>query len=186
MTLLAVETDNLAKVEDACKCVVLARPTFPEVLARYQDAIYCYALHLTRNRVAADEVYQDTVLKAYHEFDQLDGSANHRAWLYQIATNAFLSNRRQRSKEGSLVEHSTEFVPTETRAACCEACSLLQEVQAAMERLPTKQRIALIQRKYHDLSYTEIAASLGCSEATARTSVYQALRTLGNMFGERL
>jgi DNA-directed RNA polymerase specialized sigma24 family protein len=55
-----------------------------------------------------------------------------------------------------------------------------------MERLPLPQHIALIQRMYHGLSYTEIAASLRCSEATARTSAYQALRTLGTMFGEQL
>jgi RNA polymerase sigma-70 factor (ECF subfamily) len=186
MTLLAVETDNLAKVEDACKCVVSARPTFPEVLAHYQDVIYRYALHLTGNRVAADEVYQETVLTAYHEFDRLDGSANHRAWLYRIATDVFLSNRRQRSEEGARVEERTEFVPAATVAARGDACSLVQEVQVAMERLPLKQRIALIQRKYHDFSYTEIAASLRCSEAIARTSAYQALRTLRTMFEERL
>jgi hypothetical protein len=87
-----------ASVVDAGRCVGSARPTFDSVLMHYQDAIYRYALHLTGNRVAADSMYQKTVNTAYHEFDRLDGSANHRAWLYGIATNAFL---RQRSKGGS-------------------------------------------------------------------------------------
>jgi RNA polymerase sigma factor (sigma-70 family) len=162
-----------------------ASPTFDEVLARYQDAIYRYAFHLTRNRVAADEVYQETVLKAYREFDRLAESASHRPWLYRIATNAFLNNRHQRSNEGSIVEASTEFVPPKT-AVRLEAADLLAEVAALVANLPVRQRLALIQRMYHDLSYTEIAASLHCSEVTARTSVHQALRTLREHFGERL
>src|SRR5215217_7331907 len=113
-------------VKAAHGCGGSARPTFDEVLARYQNAIYRYALHLTRNPLAADEVYQETVLKAYREFDRLDKSANHRAWLYQIATNAFLSNRHQRSNEGSIVEESTELVPPKT-AVRLETADLLAE-----------------------------------------------------------
>jgi DNA-directed RNA polymerase specialized sigma24 family protein len=67
-----------------------------------------------------------------------------------------------------------------------EAPGLLAEVAAFLANLPVRQRLALIQRMYHDLSYTEIAASLRCSEVGARTSVHQALRTLGDHFGERL
>jgi RNA polymerase sigma-70 factor (ECF subfamily) len=177
---------SLIWAEEADGGAVAAPPTFNEVLARYQDAIYHYALHLTGNRVAADEVYQETILTAYHEFDRLDGNANHRAWLYQIATNAFFRNRRRRSKEGSLVQASTEPLPTASDAVQPEAAALLAEVAAFLGNLPPKPRLALIQRTYHDLSYAEIAAILRCSEATARTWIYQALRTLRDHCGERL
>jgi RNA polymerase sigma-70 factor (ECF subfamily) len=174
-----------APVQAAHGCVVSAGPTCDEVLSRNQVAIYRYAIHLTRNRAAADELYKETVLTAYRGFDRLDRSANHRAWLYRIATNAF-RNRGQGSKEDSLVEESAEIVPAATGAARCEARALFQEVEAFVARLPLEQRIALIQRKFHDLSYTEIAASLRCSEATARSWVHQALRALRDHFGERL
>jgi RNA polymerase sigma-70 factor (ECF subfamily) len=160
------------------------RHTFDEVLTRYRDAIYRYALHLTGNRVAADELYQKTVFKAHDEFHRLDGSANHCAWLYRIATNAFLSSHRRRSKEDSLMQESVEL--GRATAVQPEAPGLLAEVAAFLANLPVRQRLALIQRMYHDLSYTEIAASLRCSEVGARTSVHQALRTLGDHFGERL
>ena len=71
--------------------------TFDETLARYGAEIYRFALHLTRNRPDADDLYQETALKAYRAWDRLPCDANHRAWLYRIATNAILSNRRQRS-----------------------------------------------------------------------------------------
>jgi RNA polymerase sigma-70 factor (ECF subfamily) len=177
---------SLIWAEEADSGAVAAPPTFNEVLARYQDAIYHYALHLTRNRVAADEVYQETVLTAYRKFDQLDGRANHCAWLYQIATNTFFRNRRRRSKEGSLVQASTESLQTASHAVQPEASALLREIEAFVANLPVRQRLALIQRIYHGLSYAEIATILGCSETTARTWVYQALRTLRDHCGERL
>lgn len=163
-------------------------PTFDEVLTRYQTEIYRYAAHLTRNHVDADDLYQETVLKAYRAFDRLDGLANHRAWLYRIATNAFLSDRRKRGREGLLDEEAVGAIPAAPTddAARLDAQALLREVDAFVESLPLKQRVALVQRKYHDLSYGEIAQNLRCSEAAARASVHEALRKLRERFGDRM
>ena len=105
-------------------------PTFDDVLARYQDEIYRYAAHLTRNRADADDLYQETLLRAYRAFGRLDGAANHRAWLYRIATNSFLSDRRKRSREhaldGSEVRSpppGTTTPPASTPATCCRRWS---------------------------------------------------------------
>ena len=163
-------------------------PSFDDVLTRYQGEIYRFAAHLTRNRADADDLYQETVLKAYRAFDRLDGAANHRAWLYRIATNAFLSDRRKRGREGSLDGTSAETIPAAAtdHAARLDARDLLREVDAFVAALPLKQRVALVQRKYHDLSYAEIAANLRCSEEAARASVHEALRKLRDRFGDRL
>ncbi len=163
-------------------------PSFDDVLARYQAEIYRFASRLTRNRADADDLYQETLLKAYRAFDRLDGAANHRAWLYRIATNAFLSDRRKRGREGPLEEERALAVPAAPtdHAARLDARDLLDEVEEFVAALPVKQRLALIQRKYHDLSYGEIAANLRCSEAAARASVHEALRKLRDRFGDRL
>ena len=76
--------------------------TFDETLARYGAEIYRFALHLTRNRPDADDLYQETALKAYRAWDRLPCDANHRAWLYRIATNTFLSEKRKTSRLRSL------------------------------------------------------------------------------------
>jgi RNA polymerase sigma-70 factor (ECF subfamily) len=164
------------------------RPSrFDEVLARYQDELYRFAAHLTRNRADADDLYQETLLKAYRAFGRLDGGANHRAWLYKIATNAFLSDRRKRGREGQLDGGQAEAIPAAAadQAARLDARDLLREVEAFVDGLPLKQRVALVQRKYHDLSYAEIAANLRCSEAAARANVHEALRKLRERFGDR-
>lgn len=167
---------------------VLCCPTFDDVLARYQREIYRYATHLTRNQADADDLYQETLFKAYRAFGRLDGEANHRAWLYRIATNSFLSERRKRGREGALDGAAAEAIPAAPTddAARLDARDLLVEVEKFVSALPCKQRLALIGRKYHDLSYAEIAANLRCSEAAARASVHEALRKLRDRFGDQL
>ena len=163
-------------------------PTFEAVLERYQAEIFRFAVHLTRNHADADDLYQETVLKAYRAFDRLDGEANHRAWLYRIATNAFLSDRRKRGRERPLDDLQVEMLLGEAAddAARLDAGNLLREVDAFVASLPDKQRLALIQRKYHDLSYAEIADNLRSSEAAARANVHEALRKLRSQFGDRV
>jgi RNA polymerase sigma-70 factor (ECF subfamily) len=163
-------------------------PSFDQVLARYQTEIYRFATHLTRNHADADDLYQETLLKAYRAFDRLDGEANHRAWLYRIATNTFLSERRKLGRVGPLDATQAEAIPevASDDAARLDARDLLSEVEMFVAALPLKQRIALVQRKYHDLSYADIAVNLRCSEAAARASVHEALRKLRGRFGDRL
>jgi len=72
---------------------------FDELLERYQHEIFRYAVQLTRNTTDADDLYQETMLKAYRAFDRLGPDSNYRAWLYRIATNTFLSQKRKEKRE---------------------------------------------------------------------------------------
>ncbi len=164
------------------------RPTFDDLLVRHCTEIYRYAVNLTCNGADADDLYQETMIKAYRAFDRLDDGANYRAWLYRIATNAFLSDRRKRGREEQLDDAHADAIPGAATddAARIDARDLLHEVERFVQTLPVKQRAAVIQRKYHDLSYAEIAANLRCTEPAARASVHEALRKLRDRFGERL
>jgi RNA polymerase sigma-70 factor, ECF subfamily len=162
--------------------------SFDDLVERHQAEIFRFAMQLTRNRADADDLYQETLIKAYRAFDRLDGGANHRAWLYKIATNTFLSNQRKAGREGPLDETVELSLPAETadHAASLDARALLQEVEVFVANLPVKQRVALILRKYHEAGYDEIAANLKCSEAAARANVHEALRKLRDCFGDRM
>jgi RNA polymerase sigma-70 factor (ECF subfamily) len=162
--------------------------TFDEFLTRYETELYRYALQLTRNRADADDLYQETLLKAFRAFDRLDGAANHRAWLYTIATNTFLDGRRRSNREQPLDEVVEITVPAvqADHAASLDARDLLAEVAVFVDRLPAKQRAALVLRKYHGLGYDEIAAILDSSEGAARANVHEALRKLRERIGDRL
>jgi RNA polymerase sigma-70 factor (ECF subfamily) len=163
--------------------------TFDETLARFGAEIYRFALHLTRNRTDADDLYQETALKAYRAWNRLPCDANHRAWLYRIASNTFLSDKRKTSRLRSLdAEETVESIPAASQDddGRLDAGNLLREVEVFIESLPPKQRIALVQRKYLDIGYPEIAATLGCSEEAARRSVHEALRKLRDRFGDQI
>jgi RNA polymerase sigma-70 factor, ECF subfamily len=161
---------------------------FLNMLARFKDEIYRYAVHLTRNHVEADDLYQRTLLKAYHAFDQLDGTTNDRTWLYSLATSAFLSDRRTRGREESSAKERADESPRTLGKPVSHrgARTLHAAVEAGVATLPPRQRVALVQRLFHHLSYAEIAASLGSSEVVARDCVYTALRTLRSRCGNQL
>jgi RNA polymerase sigma-70 factor, ECF subfamily len=165
-----------------------SHPTFDEVLARHQDELYRYAAHLTRNRAEADDLYLETLLDAYRALDQFNGPANHRIWLYMLATRAFLRDGRPRGRAGpSGVERATEILGTPSKNATrLDERNLLRVVEVLVADLPLTQRVALVLRMFHDLSYAEIAVSLRCPEEAAQASVHAALRSLRDHLEDRL
>ena len=162
--------------------------SFEEMVDRHQTEIYRYALRLTRNRADADDLCQETLLRAFRAADRLDAVANHRAWLYRIAANTFRSQRRRGRRETPLDEAIPASVPAETadQAAALDARDVLHDVEAFVANLPDKQRIALILRKVQNLDYGQIATRLDTSEGEARGNVYEALRKLRDAFADRL
>ena len=161
---------------------------FDELLERYQNEIFRYSMQLTRNPSDADDLYQETMFKAYRAFDRLGPESNYRAWLYRIATNTFLSQKRKDKRERPLdpVLDDHLAVTNPDQPASLDARDLLAEVEQFVQTLPEKQRVALILRKYHELDYATIADTLNSSEEAARANVYEALRKLRKCFGDRL
>jgi RNA polymerase sigma-70 factor, ECF subfamily len=162
--------------------------TVENMLARYQGEIYRFALHLTRTRAGANDLYQETLRDAYRLVNQLDRTTNQRTWLYGLTTNAFLRNRRTPSRDGSFAEERADEISDALadHTARLDGRDLLRAVDASVASLPPRQWVALVQRLFHSLSYAEIATSLGCSETAARASVYTALRTLRDCLGDRV
>lgn len=185
-TALDRDATELAETNDSG--AIEAKPTFEVVLDRYQAEIFRYAMQLTRNPADADDLYQETMMKAFRAYGRLDADANVRAWIYRIATNTFLSDRRKHGRVDLLDDVAAQAIPAaqSDHAAGLDARALLEEVAVFVDQLPPKQRVALTLRKYHELGYAEIADALRCSEAAARASVHEALRKLRDCFGDRL
>jgi len=151
----------------------------------HRDEIYRYAWRMVGDAQDAQDLTQETFLRAYRAFERLEPDSNVRAWLYKIATNACLTFLKRRGRERMVTLDASASglaVQTETPPDVVGRLELLREVAEAVEALPPRQRAAIVQRKYQGLSYGEIAASLGCSEDTARAHVYQGLRKLRAQF----
>jgi RNA polymerase sigma-70 factor (ECF subfamily) len=163
-------------------------PPFSAMVDRVGAEIYRYAWHLTRNQADADDLYQETLIKAFRAYDRLPADANHRAWMYRIASNTFISDKRKHKRDNPLTEIMEQTLSTGTpdHARGLDARDLLQEVEVFVEQLPPKQRVALVMRKYHGQDYAMIAETLDCSEVAARANVHEALRKLRQAFANRL
>jgi RNA polymerase sigma-70 factor (ECF subfamily) len=129
----------------------------------------------------AEDLAQETFLRAYRAFAGLPADTNHRAWLYTIATNTFRnhirSERRRKTAHATVrvIRRAVDEDSPEARALASEVRSL---VESAVRRLPLKQRLAFTMRKLEALDYECIGASLECSAESARAHVFQALRKI--------
>lgn len=159
--------------------------TFEVLLDRYQTEILRYLVRMTGNRADADDLFQDTFLRAFRAFDRLRANSNHRAWLYRIATNACLNHRRTIRRRGEVesFDESRDRLPAGHGTGAAPVSGV--EFRRALRRLSPRQRAAFVQRNFQGLSYAHIAKALGCTPVTARANVYQAARRLKRELGVR-
>lgn len=157
----------------------MADDVFETVVSSHHAEIRRYLLRVTARASDADDLSQETFLRAYRAFRALPPGANVRAWLFAIATNLgrnhfrALTRRRRAYAVAALQASPAAPDRADGRLLADEAQARVQEVIAA---LPEKQRLAFIMRKMHELDYADIGTSLQCSEDSARAHVFQALR----------
>jgi RNA polymerase sigma-70 factor, ECF subfamily len=153
---------------------------FDEVIDRHEREIMRYLLHATGNRDDALDLFQETWLRAYRAYPQLNSSDGILPWLFRIATNLcrnrIRDNFRRSRVIGSPGEASLVAASADGRRA--GTSDNLIHIRRMIAALPEKQRTALMLRKFGGLDYREIAAALGCSLESARADVYQAIRKL--------
>jgi RNA polymerase sigma-70 factor (ECF subfamily) len=154
---------------------------FDDVVVAHHPEIYRYLRRLTSRASEADDLTQETFLRAYRAWQALEADANVRAWLFAIATNVarnhFRGEARRRRAYVTVGERRPEADPAgpEEEHMGQETRALLDRVVAA---LPLKQRLAFTLRKVHDLGYEAIGESLSCSPDSARAHVFQALKKI--------
>lgn len=155
---------------------------FETIVEAHHGEIYRYLVRLTARTSEADDLSQETFLRAYRAYRSLSPDANVRAWLFTIATNLarnhFRSEKRRRRAHAAVRAARVEA----DNSASPDGETLLNEARARLDgivaTLPLKQRAAFVLRKVHDLDYDAIARSLGCSAESARSHVFQALRKI--------
>ncbi len=154
---------------------------FGSVVAAHHDEIFRYLRRVTGPTGEAEDLSQETFLRAYRAYAALPKEANVRAWLFAIATNLvknhFRSESRRRRAYGEVQAAMRERADPAPEAALAsrEAGTLVERI---VGRLPLKQRLAFTQRKIHGLEYAAIGQNLNCSAETARAHVFQALRKI--------
>jgi RNA polymerase sigma-70 factor (ECF subfamily) len=154
---------------------------FESVVTSYHGEIYRYLRRVAGRVSEADDLSQETFLRAYRAWRSLGPEANARAWLFTIATNVYRNHARGEHRRRTAYT-AARLIRSELDAGGPEEEAVANETrlltEAAIGRLPVKQRLAFIMRKLHDVDYETIGQSLECSAESARAHVFQALKKI--------
>ncbi|HLI74484.1 MAG TPA: sigma-70 family RNA polymerase sigma factor [Acidimicrobiales bacterium] len=168
------------------------RQRFTELAMPHMSALYTAALRMTRNPADAEDLVQETFLKAYRAFDRYEDGTNIRAWLYKILTNTFINSYRaaKRRPEKADVEDVEDLymyrrlgeLPTAGtgRSAEDEVLSGFtdDEVKNAIESLPESFRIAVLLADVEGFSYKEIADITDVPIGTVMSRIHRGRKAL--------
>ena len=154
------------------------RAFIEQLFAQHHSEIYGYLVRMLRDDELAADLAQETFVKAYRALDTLEDRDRARAWLFQIAGRTALDELRRR--------RLIRFVPWtgESRGVAISAEDaalrghLSGEMARALERVPDRQRSALILAELHEMTGLELAAALGVSHEAARALLTRARESL--------
>jgi RNA polymerase sigma-70 factor, ECF subfamily len=153
------------------------RQAFAQLVERYWSRLYRWLYHLAHDRHQAEDLAQETFLKALGNLGRFEAGTNFRAWLFRIAHNLFANQVRASSRRRAPLP---DDLPDPDQGPADLACSreTLAELGRAVERLPTEWKAALLLRVEEGLSFRQIAGILDTTEETARWRVFKARRQL--------
>lgn len=164
---------------------------FEEVALVHLNALYNTALRLTGNRAEAEDVVQETYLKALKSFHRFNAGTNCRAWLFTIMRNTFLNRVRQSGREvlegdARLPEAGLDGLASNAAAAENPEEEFFQtvlhgDVDRALKALPLAFREAVILADLEGLSYREVADVLGCPMGTVMSRLSRGRHLLRQM-----
>jgi len=140
----------------------------------YQPVVFRAAYLILRDTQAAEDVAQDTFIRAYNAALRYDPGEGVRSWLYRIAVNTSLNELRRRKRERAAVER----METGVVADPSDRSDTSSVVGDAIDRLPDRLRVAVICRYFLDLSEAEMAQVLKVRPGTVKSRLHEARRSL--------
>jgi RNA polymerase sigma factor (sigma-70 family) len=155
---------------------------FEDAMRRHDREIMRFLVRMTHDHEDALDLFQETFLRAYRAYPELDSEAGLRPWLFKIAANLCRNRARDRARRSRVIAPEADAEVLDAVSPRHFANHAAQDgaldLRRAVAGLPGKQGQAFVMRKIVGLDYGEIGAALGCSEDSARAGVYQALRKL--------
>ncbi len=174
------------------KAAARKKKRFEQEALVHLDVIFSAALKMTNNRMEAEDLVQETLLRAFRFFDKFRAGTNCKAWLFKIMTNLYINRyNRKKSTPGSIsydeVEdfylynklNSAEYVANADFSANWIFGNLLDDdVRDLLQELPESFRIAVILCDIQGFSYEEIGRIMGVKIGTVKSRLFRARRKL--------
>jgi RNA polymerase sigma-70 factor, ECF subfamily len=160
---------------------------FRVLVERHSRAIFKLAFRMTGNEYDAEDIVQETFLRAYKQIQRFDGRAAFSTWLYRIAANCSIDLMRARKIERRVepsdparpfdwMEHVATNAPTPERLS--ESGQIATHVNAALKELSEMERAAFVLRHYEGQNVEQIALALGVRQNAAKHSIFRAVQKL--------
>jgi RNA polymerase sigma-70 factor (ECF subfamily) len=154
-------------------------PAFAEGVMASIPSLRSFAVSLTRDLDQAEDLVQETVLRAISKQEQFAAGTNLQAWLFTILRNQFFSEHRKAVREVEDVNGC--YAATMISMPDQEDRIMIQDLEAALDQLPQGQREAIILVGAEGLSYEEAAQALGCAVGTVKSRVNRARHCLAEL-----
>jgi RNA polymerase sigma-70 factor (ECF subfamily) len=162
---------------------------YDEMVRRYQERIYATVYHMTSNHEDANDLTQDTFIKAYRALHSFKGDSSFFTWVYRIAVNKTINFLKQRKNRVHMslndmdvnVENNPELVSlvsekTPRRAAGLN--ELQEQLNMAMQKLSETHRLVVTLHDIQGLSHEEIGKIMDCNTGTVRSRLFYARQQL--------
>lgn len=160
------------------------RKSFSELVKRHQKGLLHLSLRFMKDLDAAKDVVQESFIKAYEKIMTFEGRASFKSWLYQITVNTARNKLREKRKGMTDINNVQLAVQPEAERTLVHI-AISDLLQVEVQKLPIKQKTALILRVYEDLSFQEIATVMECPYDTAKANYRHALLKLREVFGHQ-
>lgn len=159
---------------------------FSVIVRQYQERLYWHIRKMVLSHDDANDVLQNTFLKAWNALDGFRGDSMVSTWLYRIATNetlTFLTNKRMRNLN-SMDDVETLLLQNLKSDSYFNGDELQLKLQTAILTLPEKQRLVFNMKYFDDITYEELEAILGTSVGALKASYHHAVKKIEKYFEE--
>lgn len=153
---------------------------FEELVRRHQKMIHALTFRMTGSVADAEDLAQEAFVRAYEQLGSFHGAAKFSTWLYRIAVHAGLNWRRDEARRSQAHADCAEEMTADCSRGDVSLAgdSRAQQAQAALMKLPAKQRAAIVLTVYEGMNHAEAAKILRCPETTVSWRVFAAKRKL--------
>lgn len=163
------------------------REAFGEVINRFTEPLYWQIRRLVADHENANDLLQNTFMKAWMSIENFRGEARLSTWLYKIAINEAITYlaREKRRTTLSLDDPDSAIASTVEADTYTDGDRLAAELREAVETLPEKQRLVFNMKYYDDMKYEDISSILGTSVGALKASYHLAVKKIENFFNKR-
>jgi len=172
------------------------RQAYNKLIVQYKDAVYSVVYRMVHNKQEAEDLTQETFIKAYKSITSFNEAYAFSTWLFKIATNSCIDHFRKRKLKTYSMDETIRYKDDEIRHEYAdpepgvehhlESSERARLIRQAIERLPEKYRIVIEMRHQQEQSYEEIADSLSLPLGTVKARIFRAREMLNKSLKGKL